>query len=179
MDDSAELYAELLSKVEALLPDVAAEVRREVARGGREIELYELPEVWEMYDGLSVSENGLPETTVGHDPNDTTVATPFEDVPQPHNDPTPRPDLVQSLSGDQALETLLEALSTLLRVVDGSEQEFTVFLSQWGIRSVAFGVDGVRQARVGTAETSEVSIHRERIREHLSELLAALREQQW
>ncbi|WP_378739070.1 hypothetical protein [Nocardia brasiliensis] len=177
MDGSAELYVELLRRVAALLPDVAAEIRREVARGGREVELYDPSEAWVMDSALSTPEEQFPDTAGEEYPDDLIVAKLPEELPQSDNDRGPRPDMVRPLSGDLSLETLLEALITLLKVVDGSEKELTNFLHHREIRSVAFGAPTIRQDRIVMAETNDVPMLRAQVQEDLSELLAELREQ--
>ncbi|MEU8901365.1 hypothetical protein [Nocardia sp. NPDC048505] len=152
MENSAELYVELLTLVEATLPEVAAEIRREVDRGGTEVELYddtesgELPVDWAWKT----------------DPRRYPNLPPFKTGPQP--------DLMARLSGDRSLHTILDALITLLEAVEGSEQELTRFLYRAGSRSVAFGAAAVRPERIAVPETAELPSNRAAVRADLRRL---------
>lgn len=178
MDGSAELYVELLSQIEAVLPDVAYEIRREVERGGRELELYQEPEEFVLNDEASWADEHLEPDRRGVEEVTELIRLQLPSmmrrsmsVPE-----SSEPPQVRALSGDERVATVLEALDTLIAAVVGSESEVANSLRRWGVRSVTFGSANI-DSRVHIDEAPAVSIRIGNVQQELTGLLAELRAQ--
>lgn len=178
MDGSAELYAELLGRIEELLPSVADEIRRDVDRGGHELDLFEPHEMYVFgEDFQDIDGRG---DTHRRDPlqqyssrGKRRPARPdrIEQFRQQHLGGNSS-DAVSSLSGDGRLAILLDAVITLLTTVNGSESELTGYLRQKGVRSVTFGAAGVEEGQ-GWVFLDEIDTVADRRAEVVDALLTA------
>ncbi|MGY2125116.1 hypothetical protein ACW9HJ_27030 [Nocardia gipuzkoensis] len=187
MDGSAELYADLLGQIEELLPSVADEIRRDVDRGGRELELYEPTEAYTFSDDYQ--EVDRREATHRRRPPRQSPSRAEQQPAQPDHIVQFRQqqrlggnsgDIVRPLSGDGRLAILLDAVITLLRTVNGSEGELTSYLRQKGVRSVTFGVGDIDMDRsqISVDQIGYIAAQRGEVMDTLLTALAALEDLQ-